>query len=411
MTCTRSAGETINAMPPLTLSAAQKLILSQVTTLAAENIPLSKANNRVAAAALTAPSSVPAFPRSAMDGFAVNSRDLKKSREEVRLAIIGEVAAGCTELPRLSRGAAIRIMTGGAIPPGADQVVQVERCKSDRHQAMISLAPKPGAFIRHRGADLKKGQTIVRAGAPIAPQHLALLAESGINSLAAVRRPNMAILCTGSELLETNATPETGQIIGGNRYLLAALAKDAGARPQDMGLVADKLEKIVNSLKDILQGPADIIITTGGMGPGKYDLLPQAFAQIGIKTLYHDLAVRPGRSTMFGIYGNKAVFALPGPPPAVFLLFHELVKPALKKMQGCATPLSAVRRAMLTEEIVIKKKGVMNLKGAVAKIAGQKLMVRPARNLEPANSIIHIPAHRRGLAPSSMVNLRLLAPL
>ena len=398
-------------MPPLSLNLAQQLIIDQITTLAPENTQLSKANNRIAATAITAPCAVPAFPRSAMDGFAINSSDLNQNSEPVSLEIIGEVAAGSTDLPRVTRSSAVRIMTGGAIPPGADQVVQIERCNSDQHKVLIGLSPKPGAFIRQTGANLKKGKAIISQGETIAPQHLPLLAESGINSLPLISRAKMAILCTGSELLETDSTPETGQIISGNRFLLGALADETGALPQDMGLVADDIEEIVRTLKRILDGPADMVITTGGMGPGKYDLLPQAFDKLGIKTFYRDLAVRPGRATMFGMYSQKPVFALPGPPPAVFLLFHELVKPALKKMQGCNTPLPPTCRATLTEEITIKKKGIMNLKGAVAQLAGDKLTVRPARNLEPANSIIHLPAHRRRLTPSSMVNISLLKPL
>jgi molybdopterin molybdotransferase len=208
-------------------------------------------------------------------------------------------------------------------------------------------------------------------------------------------------------LLHTTETPETGQIISGNRFLLASLIREAGATSRDLGLVADACDRIVAVLKKALDGPSQGVITTGGMGPGNYDLLPQAFAELGIRPLYTALAVRPGRSTMFGLYKGKPIFALPGPPPAVFLLFHELVLPALRAMQGQHRPLPPLARATLTTPILLKKTGLLNLKGAVARLKGKTLFVRPAGKNEPANAIIHLPPNRRHLLAGEDVSLRL----
>jgi len=397
-------------MPILSLKEAQRLIISHIPILAAETIPLPEASDRIAAQAITATRAVPDFARSSMDGYAVNSRDLTTGAEPVTLTVTGEIAAGTTDLPIFSRKTAIAIMTGGALPPGANQVIPFERCQRKKDLVLVNSPPCPGAFIRARGTDLAAGQTIVRAGARIEAQHLPLLAESGLAQVSVIARPELAIICTGSELLNTADTPEAGQIIGGNRFLLAALIRAAGAASRDLGLVADDCDRIVATLKDALHGPSQGVVTTGGMGPGNYDLLPQAFAKLGIRPVYNALAVRPGRSTMFGLYNGKPLFALPGPPPAVFLLFHELVLPALRAMQGQRRPLPPLMRATLTTPILLKKTGLLNLKGAVAKVHGKTLIARPAGKNEPANAIIHLPPSRKHLLTGEDVSLRLCTP-
>lgn len=397
-------------MPILSLAEAQRLIVGHSSALAAEAVPLEKAAGRIAAQAITAVRAVPAFARSAMDGYAVNSRDLTDGAQQVSLQVTGEIAAGATDLPRVARACAVAIMTGGALPSGANQVVPFEHCQRNGSVVLVDTPPHPGAFIRAKGADLRAKQTIVRAGARIEPQHLPLLAESGLPQVPVVGCPELATICTGSELLDTVDTPEAGQIVGGNRFLLAALIQGAGATSRDLGLVADDCDRIVALLTEALHGPADAVITTGGMGPGNYDLLPQAFAKLGIRPVYTALAVRPGRSTMFGLYNNKPVFALPGPPPAVFLLFHELVLPALRRMQGQRRPLPPLLRATLTTPILLKKTGLLNLKGAVATLRGKALIARPAGKNEPANAIIHLPPNRKHLLAGEDVSLRLCTP-
>lgn len=396
-------------MTPLAL--ARRLITACFSPLPPEEVPLSAAAGRIAACSLRAPGHVPAFARSAMDGYALRSRDLSPSGTAVSLEISGEIAAGTTELPVLTGKTAIRIMTGGAVPHGANQIVPCEQCRQEGDRVTVTVPPRPGSCIRARGADLCKGRAILRAGSIIEPQHLPLLAESGLALIAVVRPPELAVICTGSELLDPAASPERGQIIGGNRFLLEALLKKNGAICHDLGLVSDDLEKIVARLRHALDGPGQCILTTGGMGPGTYDLMPRAFAALGISPLYTALAVRPGRSTMFGLAGDKAIFALPGPPPAVFLLFHELILPALEKMQGLRRPLAPLVRAVLTEPLRLKKTGILNLKGGVVRLHGSVLSVRPTRGTEPAGAIIHVPAGRKHLRAGEKVKLRLVPGL
>ncbi|MFH1021733.1 MAG: molybdopterin molybdenumtransferase MoeA, partial [Pseudomonadota bacterium] len=222
-------------MPILSLIEAQRLIVSHCSPLTAETVTLPEAAGRIAAQAIKAARAVPDFARSAMDGYAVNSRDLTAGAEPVSLRVTGEIAAGATYLPRLAGKTAIAIMTGGALPPKANQVVPFEHCRRKEATVLVNSPPRPGAFIRARGTDLAAKQTIVRGGAKIEAQHLPLLAESGLARVSVVARPELAIICTGSELLDTLDTPETGQIIGGNRFLLAALLRAGGATSRDFG--------------------------------------------------------------------------------------------------------------------------------------------------------------------------------
>lgn len=392
------------------LETAQQLILSALCRLPAEAVPLLAATGRIAAQPIKAIRAVPDFARSSMDGYAINSRTLASSGQAA-LRISGEIAAGTTTLPTLTVNRAIRIMTGGAIPAGADQVVPVEQCRLEDDLVLLTSRPRPGGHIRPAGADLRRGQTIVATGHPIEPQHLPLLAESGCDPVQAVIRPRLVILCTGSELLDTLTTPLQGQIVGGNRFLLHALACRANALVHETSLAADDLDTICERLAAALAGPAHLVITTGGMGPGKFDLLPQAFARLGIRPLYQALAVRPGRSTMFGMAGDKPVFALPGPPPAVFLLFHELVLPALRRLQGQSPPVPPLGRAVLSAPVRMNKTGIINLKTATARLRGPTLTVCPAKPGEIANAIIRVPANRRLLRAGETVRVRLCGPL
>lgn len=393
------------------LACAQQIIVMQIMQLPSEKIPLGHAAGRVAAETVKAPRPVPAFSRSTRDGFAVASADLLAAGDvAVKLTISGEVAAGCTEMPTLKRRQAISIMTGGAIPQGANQVVPFEQCGQEQDAVTISAPSDPGAFIVPKGADAQKGDPIMHPGQVIHPAHLPLLAAMGIPELSVHRKPRVAFFCSGSELLELSAIPSCGQIIGGNRFLLAALINDCGGLPLDMGIVSDDTGKIQAVLKKSLDGGADIIITTGGMGPGKYDLIAEALAGFGVTIFYRRLSVRPGQATLFGTLHGKAIFALPGPPPAVFPLFHELVRPALRKMQGHAVLTFRPCRAVLQEEIVLNKRGCQNLKTGVLRAQKEILTVRPAKRFEPANAIMVIPANRRRLLVGERITVHALSP-
>ena len=216
-------------------------------------------------------------------------------------------------------------------------------------------------------------------------------------------RPEVAFICTGSELVMTD--PEPGQIISGNRLLLTSLIQEGGGQPRDLGTVVDSVSPICRALQDA--SSARMVITTGGMGPGKYDLLHHCYQEVGIKILYRSLKVRPGRATIFGVKDGTMFFGLPGPPPAAHLLFRELVRPALLAMQGDVRRRPVRIRAILAEEIKMKRRGLVNLKGGIIDFVDDKMTVRTAGLTEQAMATIIVPAHRRCLRKGEMVSVHL----
>ena len=389
----------------LSLAEAQKLILKNVTPTVSENVPLIKGLNRVVSRPVRAGLAVPHFDQSGMDGFAVHSLDLARARESgpVQLAISAEISAGQINIPVLGKNEAVRIMTGAHLPVSADQVVPFEQCHERNHTVFINQVSRPGSHIRKAGCDLRKNRTILKKGEKISPSHLHLLASGGVEKIEVHQKPTVAIICTGSELVTDSPAP--GQTIGSNRILLNSLVKRAGGSPRDMDTVADQATVIGEAVSRALNNDIQMIITTGGMGPGKFDLVSQCLRDAGVKFLYQHLNIRPGTSTAFGIKDNILFFALPGPPPAVQTLFCELIRPALLKLQGNRSPGPHPLRVQLKQEIVSKKKGFLSLKSAMLILKSGNLSVQSVSRGEAANSVILIPPHRRCLNKGEMVTV------
>ncbi|MEN8257244.1 MAG: molybdopterin molybdotransferase MoeA [Thermodesulfobacteriota bacterium] len=384
----------------LDLDQARKLILSHTAPLAIEEIPLLQACGRICAEALTASLPIPHFRQSAMDGFALLKDDCIEGK---KLPIVSEIAAGSTEEHLATPHTAIRIMTGGRVPDSCDQVIPFEECRESKG-VLSELRCPSRSHIRKVGTDVKKGHHIVKAGEIITPGHMHLAATAGAQAIKVHARPKAAIICTGSELVDDNPLP--GQIISGNRFLLAGLIAQSGGQVCEAATVQDNVKDISARLAAVA-GKADLVITTGGMGPGKYDLVAQALEQLGVTIHYGALNLRPGKATLFGTKKGTLFFGLPGPPPAVRLLFHELVHPALRALQGRKKPGPKILRAELTEKLAIKQKGLLNLKGGILTLANGRCQVRPAHRHEAASCIILVPAHRRCLKKDELVTIHL----
>ena len=389
----------------LTLAEAQKLILQNVTPTASETVPLLDGLNRVASRPVRANLAVPHFDQSGMDGFAVRSRDLAGSRQAgpVQLTISAEISAGQMDIPVLGKNEAVRIMTGAHLPVCGDQVIPFEQCHERNHTVFVKQVSRPGLHIRKAGCDLRKNRIILKKGERISPSHLQLLASGGVTKIQVHRKPTVAIICTGSELVTDSPAP--GQTIGSNRILLNSLVRRAVGIPRDMEPIADRAAAIGEAVSAALDNDIRMIITTGGMGPGKFDLVSQCLRDAGVKFLYQRLNIRPGKSTLFGIKNNILIFALPGPPPAVQTLFCELVRPTLLKLQGDHSPGPHPLRVQLKQEIVSQKKGFLSLKSAILTLKSGNLSVQSVSRGEAANSVILIPPHRRRLNKGEMVTV------
>lgn len=393
------------------LAQAQRLILARLVPVGAETIPLDEGVGRVPPQAIRSHRPHPAFDQSTRDGYALGPvSPSMSSRALTRYRLVGEVAAGSLHPPRLKSGEAVRIMTGALLPAGAVGVMPLELCREGGLEVEVATTAlrESTCHICRRGGTLAANSLLVPAGAPVAPEHLPLLAENGHHLLTVRRRPLVALLCSGSELVRPGTPPLPGQKVSGNGLLLQALVERAGGRCHDLGTVDDRVASLTEALGRALECGADLIVTTGGMGPGRYDLMEEVFQRLDGVILYRSLAVRPGKATLFGYLAGRPFFALPGPPPAVRLLFQELVTPALRRLLGRRRTLPREVGAILSQDISLRQRGVLNLKGGLLRLETHGLSVRPAQAHEPASAIILLPGRRRLFPAGSRITVHLI---
>lgn len=388
-------------------------ISAQILPLEQEKVSLIHALARISAVPLLSSRPKPSYDQSTRDGFALSSHPLSNGDNKAVFKVIAEVAAGCRKEIFLQPGEAVRIMTGGMIPLGCVRVVPFEVCNdSGRKVTMPEFElTRRQRYIRFLGSDSKEGALLVPVGTRLLPDHLLMLAENGWFDLPVYRQPKVAVLCTGSELVELGEAVQPGQKVSGNTILLSALLQAHGVCCSRSITVADKADVIVEQVRQLLGDEPDIIISTGGMGPGKFDLMEQVFARVGGTVLYNRLQVRPGKFTLFGTVGKTPFFGLPGPPPAVRILFHELIVPALNRIQGCGNGSSKLIDAVLESTLSIKQTGHFNLKGAIVRTVEGHLLARPAGKMEPINAIMHLEGGRTAAKQGESVKVRLVEPL
>ncbi len=362
-----------------------------------EAIPLSRALGRVAAGHLTALLPVPPFAQAARDGYALHRRDRRQP-----LTVIGEVAAGCQKSPSCGVGQALRIMTGAPVPDGCDLIVPLEETREEK--GVLNLTGPDGPdHIRRPGCDLAPGRRIAAAGDLLLPETLALAAAAGVSRVAVHRVPRVAVLCTGSELVVPGTTLGPGQIFSANLLLLQGLIQENGGEAEFLEIAPDRSGDILERIRAMLVTRPSLLLTTGGTGPGRYDLMERVFAELELETVFAGLAVKPGQHTRLGRWGDSLIVALPGPPPAVRLIFNELVRPLLFKLSGRRTPRSL--RVRLSEKLTCKGRTIANLKGGVYLSTGEGMTVRLAGRDEASNCVIVLPARTRQLPAGAIVTI------
>ncbi|WP_244931486.1 gephyrin-like molybdotransferase Glp [Nocardioides sp. W7] len=289
---------------------------------------------------VTAQVALPSFDNSAMDGYAVVAHDVATATEEspVHLPVVGEIGAGNAQLLALAPGTAVKIMTGAPVPAGADAVVPYEWTDRGVAQVAISRAPKPGQHIRPAGEDVAVGDLVVERGTVLGPRHLGLLASIGRATVRSRPRPRVVILSTGTELREPGVPLGHDSIYDGNSFLLAAAARRAGALAYRVGIVPDEPEAFLSALEDQLVR-ADVVVTSGGVSQGDFDVVKEALAPRGV--WFGPVAMQPGKPQGFGFVGedNTPIFTLPGNPVSSYISFQLFVLPALRKLMGM-TPWS-----------------------------------------------------------------------
>ncbi|MFB0489680.1 molybdopterin molybdotransferase [Methylobacterium sp. OAE515] len=308
-------------------------VLASVTgPVEAETVPLAQAAGRTLAADIVASRTQPPFPASAMDGYAVRSADA--DRAEASLRVIGASAAGHGFTGRIGPGEAVRIFTGAPVPDGADAILIQEDARAEDGIVRVLEAVEPGRFIRRAGLDFTAGDTLLTAGHSLDARRLALAAAAGHPRLPVRRRPRVAILATGDELVEAGATPAWDQIVASNSLALAALAAEAGAEIIDLGIAADDHGALEDALRRARAARADLLITLGGASVGDHDLVEAALTREGLELGFWRVALRPGKPLMHGRLGEMLVIGLPGNPVSSIVCGLLFVVPAIRALQG-----------------------------------------------------------------------------
>jgi molybdopterin molybdotransferase len=315
---------------------AEALILELVQPLNpqqhTETVDLLAALDRILAAPVSSPLDFPHWDNSAMDGYAVRYEDVQ-SQTPVTLEIIEEIPAGYQPQKTVQPGQAARILTGSMMPPGADTIVIQEDTQRQDNTVTILTAPQPQAFVRHRAEFYQAGSPLLHPGTVLAAADIAVLAAAQCIQVPVYRRPRIAILSTGSELVAPDQPLQPGQIVDSNQYALAALIASAGAEPILLGIVPDEPEALKQAIATAIQS-ADMVLSSGGVSVGDYDYVDRILAELGATIHIRAVAVKPGKPLTVATFQNALYFGLPGNPVSALVTFWRFVLPAIKKISG-----------------------------------------------------------------------------
>jgi molybdopterin molybdotransferase len=323
-------------------------ILAGADALPEERVALEAAYHRVLARDVAALRTQPPQPMSAMDGYAVRAAD---AAMDARLRVIGEIAAGRPFARALAAGQALRIFTGGVVPDGADAVVIQEDATRDGDTVTINEAASPGKHIRPAGVDFNAGDVLLRAGTRLTDRDLALAAGMNHPELPVRRRPVVAVLATGDELVMPGAVPGPGQIVLSNGFALRTLARAEGADVIDLGIARDTVESTNDGIQRAIAAGADILITTGGASVGDHDLVKPSLEAAGVEMAFWRIAMRPGKPMMHGRRGAMRVIGLPGNPVSSYVCAFLFMVPLLRALSGRTDVNHIIESAVLGREL------------------------------------------------------------
>jgi molybdopterin molybdotransferase len=322
-------------------------VLGDLEPLPAAEVPLMDALGLSLTADVTSGVSLPRFDNSAMDGYAVRVADL--GSVPVTLPVVGAIGAGQAGVASLEPGAAAKIMTGAPMPEGADAVVPYEWTDRGADRVLIEKAPAPAQHVRYAGEDVREGDVVLPGGTVLEPRHLGLLASIGRPSVLCGRRPRVVVVSTGSELREPGAELAEDSIYEGNSFLLGSAALRAGAEVRRLGIVPDEPEAFLAALREALP-QADLMITSGGVSQGDYDVVKAALRPLGT-VWFGGVAMQPGKPQGYGRVDGVPIFTLPGNPVSSYISFQVFVLPALRRMMGLTPEVRPTYQARLTNAI------------------------------------------------------------
>jgi len=339
--------------PLMPVADAYAAVLKGAVPLPEESVALAESFHRTLSRDIAALRTQPPAAMSAMDGYAVRAADAVVG---ARLKVVGEVAAGRPFDAAIGAGEAARIFTGGVVPAGADAVVIQEDATRDGDVVIVNEAPVAGKNIRPAGIDFREGDVLLRRGALLTDRDLGLAAAMNHARLSVHRRPRVAILATGDELVPPGTTPGPGQIIHSNAFALAALARSAGAEATDLGVARDTMESTTAAIRRARELGAEVLVTTGGASVGDHDVVKRALEAEGTEMAFWRIALRPGKPMMHGRLGPMRVLGLPGNPVSSYICAFLFLVPLLRALSGRSGIDHATQSAVLGEGLAANDK-------------------------------------------------------
>ena len=398
----------------ISVEEALKRILDSFSPLGLETASILDALGRVIGEDIYAGRAIPPKDRSVMDGYALRSIDtLGASQEEPSLLdVVEDIPAGAIPNRRIEAGQAARIMTGAPLPEGADAVVSLEEARKEGNRVALFLEASRGQDVRYAGEDVRIGEKVISSGEMIRPAGVGMLASLGRSFILVHQRPLVAVVATGDELTGIDEPPSPWKIVGSNSYSLAALVRECGGIPLQVGIAKDRREDLLAKFRAAMR--ADLILSSGGVSVGDYDLVKEIMKEEGNRMQFWQVAMNPGRPLAFGRLGDVPIVGLPGNPVSSMVSFEQFVRPAILKMLGHANLFRRTVRARLGEDIE-KKKGLRHFVRARIRRDGENYIVATTgdqgdirMSMVRANGLIIIPEEATIVRKGSMVTVQLL---
>ena len=346
----------VNVNKLVSLEEAQGLALAAAVPLATEKVQLENGSGRVLAEEVRALRDEPPSTQAAMDGYAVHSEDVNaaSSEKEVFLAVVGTVGPGQQIDQQLKRKEAIRVMTGAILPAGADAVVPQEMTEIVAEGVVVKAPVVSGDYLIPAGAELQMDQHLLSDSTVLGVRELTILATQGYSTVKVRRQPVVAVLATGSELVEVGKSLDQKGVFASNLHTVSHLVNHYGGRARALGIAGDKVERLARFIEK--GSKADVIVTTGGTGKGEKDLVSAAISTLGGNVLFHGVAMSPGKQALFAKLGGTLLFGLPGRPAATYIAFEQLVRPVLLQMLGLSQVFPPETTAVLSGSVKVRGK-------------------------------------------------------
>jgi len=405
-----------NLHSTVSIEEGQKIILNSATPLSCENISLIEASNRVLYDDIVSDIMLPPVDDSAMDGYAITADDTHGASKNnpVKLQIIGEIQAGGAAIgKKVSKGTAIRIMTGAPIPEGADSVIRFEDTEEEAGYVKIFQQTVKYLNYRSAGENIKKGDKVLQKGDRLSSADVGILASLNYNTVKVYKQPTVSIISTGDELADIGEEIKSGQIRNVNAYTLLSEVKRYNALPYYLGIAKDTLKDTKELFLKALK--SDVVISTGGVSMGKYDFVKEIFSDLNIEMQFERVNVKPGGPCTFGKKDNKLIFGLPGNPVSSLTSFIQFVRPALLKLMGAIKINKPIINAFLEEDIN-KKPGKANLLRGYFTIKNNEFHVSTTgnqktsvlRSMSDANCLIIIPENITKVKAGEKIAIQLI---